>query len=293
MTLSDSFIVLREGLLSRLTGSDPAHTLNPPTASSGLISGDPAAELKRALQSVMSVAFDQNAQLVDYGFLSNSAEFAAYCDCVAGLRTYDPSSLTSREARLAFWINLYNAMVIHAVIELGIKRSVAERWAGLDFFRKAAYLIDERRMSCDDIEHGILRANRGHPFLPGPQFTSTDPRCQWMIEPMDLRIHFALNCASFACPPIFVYAADLLDQQLDMAARSYLVSEVSIELESKTILLSEIFRWFAADFGKKAGVIDILLTHLPEGEKRDWLSQHQEQIKFRYTPYDWKLNSKV
>ncbi len=293
MTLSDSLIVLREELLNQMTGNDARRTLNPSTDSSGLTDGAPAADLRRALQSVLSVSLDVSAQRVDYGILRGSAGFAAYCERAGSLQTFDPSSLSSREARLAFWINLYNAMVIHSVIELDVKRSVAGRLAGLDFFRKAAYSIGGQRVSCDDIEHGILRLNRGHPFLPGPQFASSDPRRAWIIEPMDARIHFALNCASRSCPPIRVYTAEALETQLDMATRSYIASDVMIAPEENAIHLSSIFKWFSSDFGGRDGIIDFLLSYLPDEAEHSWLSGNRGNAVLRYEPYDWRLNSKL
>jgi hypothetical protein len=56
-------------------------------------------------------------------------------------------------------------------------------------------LLRASRIFAPDVDptDGILRANRGHPFYPGKQFVSSDPRLKWVIEPFDSRIHFALN----------------------------------------------------------------------------------------------------
>jgi hypothetical protein len=184
----------------------------------------------------------------------------------------DLSTLVSRDARLAFWINLYNALVIDAVVAFGIGRSVSEGWAGhLAFFRRAAYVVSGFRFSCDDIEHGILRGNRGHPFIPGPQFDPSDTRMAFMVRPPDVRVHFALNCASRSCTPIGVYSADQIDAQLELATRSFIVSDTSLDRRQHTLTVSRIFRWFAGDFGGRAGVRAFLLRYLPEDERREWL----------------------
>jgi hypothetical protein len=66
----------------------------------------------------------------------------------------------------------------------------------MSFFRWAAYNVCGYQVSVDDIKHGILRSNKGHPYFPGANFTQDDPRQKWIISPLDVRIHYALNCAS-------------------------------------------------------------------------------------------------
>jgi hypothetical protein len=159
----------------------------------------------------------------------------------------------------------------------------------LTFFRRAAYLVGEQRMSLDDIEHGILRGNRGHPFLPGPQFASRDARLAWVL-PLDARLHFALNCASRSCPPIRVYTAEKLDAQLAMAANSFVDSDLRLEPGVRTMFLSSIFKWFLKDFGGRSGIAAFLLAHLPADERREWVINNRDKLRFKYEPYDWGLN---
>jgi hypothetical protein len=230
---------------------------------------------------------------VDYAALRVNPIYEDFRHCTAKLRTFDPSALLDRNTGLAFWINLYNTLVLDAVIALGVRRSVMEQRAGLTFFRQAAYIVGSQRMSCDDIEHGILRANRGHPFYPGMQFQSSDPRLKWVIEPFDVRVHFALNCASRSCPPIRAYSQENLDSQLELATRSYLAADVQILPAENVLYLSSIFKWFAADFGGRDGIIDFILSHLPDEAGQTWLSKQRDRVALRYKPYDWTLNGKV
>ncbi len=200
----------------------------------------------------------------------------------------------TREERLAFWINVYNALVIDAVIAFGVEESVTEGVAGVvRFFRCAAYNVGGQRFSAEDIEHGVLRANHGHPYVPGPQFSSSDPRAPWVVSPLDPRIHFALNCASRSCPPIGVYDAENIDAQLDLATANFVNAEVEIDPEAGELRLSRIFQWYTGDFGGRAGVIDFLLAHLPADEKREWLASHRQDVALSYQPYDWTLNTQA
>jgi hypothetical protein len=159
----------------------------------------------------------------------------------------------------------------------------------LSFFRRAAYIVDGQRVSLEDIEHGILRGNRGNPYVPGAHFAGPDPRRAWSL-PLDPRIHFALNCGGNFCPPIQSYAPQRLDAQLDLAARNFVNATVEIAPESDEVRLSQILRWYEGDFGSRDEMIDFLIVHLPDDARRDYLSANRGAYRLVYTPYDWRLN---
>lgn len=296
-TLSDPLIRARDAALSALLGTGPcgegdaSHLA--PLMTDGASSNDVAADLKRAMNRLKAQAISEDGAHVDYARLRESDAYAVYRRAWAPrLRGFDPARLATRDAKLAFWINLYNALVMDSVIAFGVQRSVTEGRLGLlTFFRRAAYVVGGECMSCEDIEHGILRANAGSLFFPGPQFASGDRRRAWVIEPLDPRIHFALNCASRSCPPIGVYDATKLDQQLDVAARSFVDASVAVDQARATLSLSSIFKWYARDFGGRAGVIDFLIAHLPDDERRAWLGAHRSSAKLVHQKYDWQLNA--
>lgn len=295
----DFLISLREAFLDILSSSDRTRTLNPSTslrASQVAISKshpmdrDPVAELVDLLHEVLSSGLVNHGENVDYAALRIHPLYDNFRRCTRKLYDFDPSTLPDRNTRLAFWINLYNLLVLDGVIALEVRRSIMERRLGINFLRQAAYLVGGQRMSCDEIEHGILRANRGHPFYPGRQFGPSDPRLKWVIDSLEARTHFALNCASRSCPPIRAYSPDNLDSQLDLATRSYLEAEVKIMPEDNTLSLSSIFKWFAKDFGGREGIVDFVLSYLPNTTERIWLMQQRRVVSFRYKPYDWSLN---
>ena len=302
MLPSDILISLREKLLDVVSNSDRAHALNPSisrrtgqasTPDARPMNRDIAAELHDLLREVLSRGLANHGRDVDYATLSASSLYDEFRHCTGKLGDFDPSTLSDRNARLAFWINLYNTLVLDAVIALGVQRSIMEQRAGIAFLRQAAYIVGGQRLSCDDIEHGILRANRGHPFYPGKQFQSPDPRLKWVIEPFEARIHFALNCASRSCPLIRSYLPEKLDSQLDLATRGYLRSDVQILPDENTLRLSSIFKWFGADFGGRTGIIEFVLAHLSDEAEREWLLKERNRISLRYKPYDWSLNGKT
>lgn len=281
--LVDSALGVRQAALNAGSGAAPA----------GAPGADVAEAIKRAANRLKAAAVLDDGRRVDYGLLRTSAAYAEYRDVFTPqLRSFDPATLVGDQARLAFWINIYNALIIDAVIAFGVQNSVAEGFLGTTtFFRRAAYIVGGGRVSADDIEHGILRANRGSPFIPGPQFSHDDPRRPWTVAQLDPRIHFALNCASRSCPPIGVYDAGRLDAQLDLAAANFVAHDVEVVPSEGLVRLSSIFRWFADDFGGQAGVVKLLLSYLPEDEKRQWLAAQAGKVRLSYRAYDWGLNA--
>jgi hypothetical protein len=287
------FVGFRERILGLLVSPDPSNVLNSmPLSARSPISSDLSVELKQAMDRLKAIATDESGRRMDYARLRASQEYKEYRQkCSALLQEFQPEKLPTISAQRAFWINLYNALLIDAVITLGVQQSVAEGKLGiLAFFRRAAYRIDGKRVSLEDLEHGILRGNQGHPLLPGPQFASSDPRMAWCL-PLDPRIHFALNCGSHSCPPIRVYSAGRLEVQLDQATRNFVDANVGLDEAKQLLVLSSIFQWYKGDFGGPSGVISFVIDHLPLDSRRAWLSKYRDQIRLRYAPYDWGINS--
>jgi hypothetical protein len=294
-TWSDRLVNARESFLDVITGKNPRPVLNAGEPAQPDRSGEGAdltAELKRFMDMVRSGVIDEQGLNVDYRHLKGSPVYLEYHQsCSPRLKNFDPAQLTTREEKLAFWINLYNALIIDGVIAGEVAGSVGPgSLALLRFFRKTAYNVAGSRFSADDIEHGILRSNHGHPMIPGPQFTTQDPRLAWIINPLDERIHFALNCAGRSCPPIQVYTPEDIDQQLHTAALNFVNTDLQIDKSGKAYI-SAIFKWFSDDFGGQQGVIDFLIQYLDHGEDRDWLEKNRCSIKLMFKTYDWGLNS--
>lgn len=256
-----------------------------------------AAELQRIINAMKAEAYDLERGRVDYPRLEHSPTYAEYRQCALRLQSFDPAALSGREERLAFWINLYNALVVDAVIRFGVKRSVNEVSG---FFWRAAYAVGRLRYCAFDIENGILRANEPHPAIPGPHFGARDPRRRYSLERLDPRIHFALVCAARSCPPIAVYDPDRIDEQLDLAARAFVNGGgVEIDRGSGEVRLSQIFRWYAPDFGgrplawgDKRPLLKFISLYLEDEIDREYMLQ-VPQPEVRFLPYDWTLNHVV
>jgi len=202
-------------------------------------------------------------------------------DLERALRDLDAGVLDAATAEdsaaLAFWINVYNA-----VTQLELSRQ-PERYDKHRFFRRRVVAVAGRQLRLDDVEHGILRRGYhrwGLGYVPWPARSAFVRRMQ--PGERDPRIHFALNCGAASCPPIAAYTADGLDEELDLAAASYLGSEVEYDPATDTVTVPRMLLWFRGDFGGKSGILDCLRAFdcIP-GDASPSLA---------YREYDWELD---
>ena len=214
----------------------------------------------------------------------------------AGLRSYlaqlaatDPAAVASasREDRLAFWINAYNACMLKRVIENypirkaggfhGLKNKAAGRpdnsvWQIKDIFTGDHCAVAGKELSQDEIEHEIIR-------------------------PMgDPRIHLAVNCAAVSCPPLIAraYLGETLDEQLQDRVRAFMSDpthfDVMTEGDKRSVCVNKVLDWFKEDFedfGDKEGIRTFLAGYADGMYKEALLDP---ATKLMFFPYDWTLN---
>lgn len=251
-------------------------------------SEDLASRLMASIGEMKDTFYDMNRGLVNYQAMKASPQYQEYMELAAGLQAFDLDSLDSEPAKLAFWINLYNALVVQGIVELGLVSSVREVE---NFFSHIGYRIGEAYYTPDEIEHGILRSNARPPYRAFKAFGKHDPRRRHQLESLDPRVHFALVCGSRSCAPIRFYQAASIDEQLEAAARNFVnSSEVVILPERDKVLLSQIFNWYGRDFGGRPEVFDFLLKYLDPDDKAEFLAEHRDHLEVEYLFYDWNLN---
>jgi hypothetical protein len=192
----------------------------------------------------------------------------------------------TREQRMAFWINAYNALTLRAVVD---HYPIRSRWftrAPRNSIRQIDGVWTElrwraagRTVTLDDIEHVILR----------PTFK-------------DARVHFALNCASISCPQLGEepYRAHTLTAQLVTAARRYLGGPEGVRVMGDTLHVSSIFKWYGDDFieqyapvvpgSRSAGERGILGALVQYGPSAAADRARSGRSPIRYLSYDWSLN---
>jgi len=231
---------------------------------------------------------------VDYrGFIASSEEFNTYLKQLGSVAESDYANW-SRDEKLAFWINAYNAFTIKAIVDhYPISRSLS--LVSLLFPKNSIRQIEGvwdtlrfraagRMVTLDEIEHEILRKRFKEP-----------------------RIHFAIVCASLGCPDLRneAYRGDTINEQLESQAMEFVNNPqkgVRIDPANRTVKLSEIFKWFGEDFiheygntglfkngnEKERAVLSFVRKHLRSQEQRQFLEGNY--FKISYLDYDWSLN---
>jgi hypothetical protein len=245
-------------------------------------------DLRNMMNNLRSMFITENGDAVDYPNLRRSKEFNVdYRNAAYQLRNIDLSTIDDTERKCLF-INLYNTLMIHALIVFGVPTSVIGK---KHFFYNAKYIVGGFCFSLNDIEHGILRRDK-HPYGALMHvFTKSDPRKKFMVAILDPRIHFALNCGAKSCPPINVYRPDKLDQQLDIAARAF-CEDCKIDMKDSIVTLSSIFKWYYGDFAQNNRQLVEFLRNYVEQEVLDLMLRSQVSITIKYSVYDWSLNKK-
>ncbi|MEX1118077.1 MAG: DUF547 domain-containing protein [Terrimicrobiaceae bacterium] len=166
-----------------------------------------------------------------------------------------------REAALAWHLNAYNAGILAEILKKYPTKGPLD--GEPHFFEKDRIVVSGKLMSFNHLEQKLIR----------PAFN----------EP---RIHFALNCASESCPPLFPkpFTVDSLEADLERLTRAFIDDNPQgVDSSGRRPKISKLFDWYAGDFGGKKNLLVYVnryrRTPIPVAEPFDFLE------------YSWKLNS--
>ena len=194
--------------------------------------------------------------VVDYQLLQTSvSELNAYCKL---LENNAPSGDWSKNERLAYWLNAYNAYTLKLIVDNYPLQSIMDLDGGKPWDKKWIKL-DSKTLSLNDIEHEIIRPTFG-----------------------DARIHFAVNCAAKSCPPLanFAFTGRNVNTKMEELTKKFINSSAN-EITADRIVISKIFDWYAKDFGNRI----------------DFINKYSDikidpKAKVKFMDYDWRLNGK-
>ena len=178
----------------------------------------------------------------------------------------------------AFWINTYNAY-----IQILLAQSPEYYENRGDFFGKPQIIIAQRKLSFDDIEHGIIRGSKiklSLGLLKNPLVGEFEKKLRTDNE--DGRVHFALNCGAKSCPLVAIYDAKNFNAKIDKVAKSFLNKMSIYNKEENTVLTTPLFSWFRGDFDGKKGILKLL-------EQYDVIPKDSDP-EIKYDDYDWTLS---
>ncbi len=244
---------------------------------------------KRLYEYPQGGFIDKGQRRVAYERMRDSEVYRDYVELSYSLKDMELDDLKTREEKIAFWINLYNVIVIHGVVEMGIRDSVKEV---RNFFRRVRYRIGDMVFTPDEIEHGVLRNNRRPPNTLFRFFNERDKRLGYVVDSIDPRIHFAPVCASSACPPIEVYTDENLGKEFTIAGEAFLNGGgIRIDRGMKHVAMSRIFKWYGGDFGNtQSEILRFIAPYLYDPADREFIEENTEELKVTCQAYDWRLN---
>jgi hypothetical protein len=220
-------------------------------------------EAEAAWAKVLSARVDEAGRVDFAGLARDTSEIDLYVAWIGSVSPRSaPDSFPTPEARLAYYINAYNALAMYNVVRSGMPlRLPSDK---VRFFYLDKLLVGGERLSLYAFENEVIR-------------------------PLgDPRVHFALNCMVKSCPrlPREPFAAERLDAQLEAAAREFLNDRRHVDPfpPARVVRVSMILNWYEKDFLAKApnlaGYIDRYRAEpLPAG------------YEIEFIHYDWALNA--
>lgn len=234
-------------------------------ADSAAASASPATanEAAGAWSSVLARFVDERGE-VDFPAL---AQDRAELDRVVRYIADTPvESLPDGSARLAHFINAYNALSMFNVVDSGIPQTHAG-WNKVNFFVLRRFNVGGRTVSLRGFENDLIRP--------------------YALARGDPRIHFALNCSAVACPvlPRVPFTAAHLDAELERETRAFFARSANFRVDTttRTVWLSEILDFYPDDFVPLAApsLLAYANRYAPAPAPADYL--------VRFTPYDWTV----
>ena len=254
----------------------------------GELAADPPVALRSALEASRSTFYDASHNTFDYAGFAQSSEFDELRAAAESLGRFDCASLGIGQ-RLPFWLNAYNALVLHAVVARAVTDSV--RSVG-DFYGESKYEVGGNEYSLDDIEHGLLRANE--PARRGARKPMRDDDPRQRVAPIlfDERVHFGMYSACRSSPMLETFTEAGLDVQLESVTRRYLAAHIRLDSGCKALRVPKIFDWYEADFGGAEGVRSFVIARLERDEDVEAVDRKGGRVPVKYLEYDWTLNSR-
>lgn len=170
--------------------------------------------------------------------------------------------------QMAYWINLYNAKTVDLVIDAYPVKSIRNVRSVLTLgpWDDKVLKVRGTAISLNDIEHRILR-----PI--------------WK----DVRIHYAVNCASIGCPNLATrpYTAARLNLMLEAAARDFINAPRAFSVRGGKLHASSIFDWYQSDWGSNSAAV---LRHARRYGNAVTKAKLKGRTKIDSYGYDWSLN---
>ncbi|RLN38705.1 uncharacterized protein C2845_PM01G21320 [Panicum miliaceum] len=164
-------------------------------------------------------------------------------------------SMSETSIKLAFWINVYNSLIMHAYLAYGVPNSSLKRMA---LFHKAAYNIGGHAVTANSIEHALLcfRSPRLGRWFESILSTAMRKKCADEKQLVQLKFGlpdcqplalFALCTGASSDPMLRVYTAKNVMEELERAKREFLQATVVVRKSKKKVFLPRLVERYARE----------------------------------------------
>ncbi|KAF7067861.1 hypothetical protein CFC21_073691 [Triticum aestivum] len=199
------------------------------------------------------------------------------------LETVDLRRMTNEE-KIAFWVNIHNALLMHAYLRYGVPQNNLKKSSILV---KAACKIAGRNINVALIQNLVLGCNTHCPgqwlrtlLYPRMKSKASKAGHEWqafaVAQPEPL-LRFALCSGSHSDPAVRVYTPKRLFQQLEAAKEEFIRATVGVWREHK-ILLPKLVEAYAKDVKLSSqGLVDMVQRYLPESLRAAMQRCQQQQ----------------
>ncbi|RDX74319.1 hypothetical protein CR513_45951, partial [Mucuna pruriens] len=183
---------------------------------------------------------------------------------MSNLQTVDLKSLTNQQ-KLAFWINVYNACIMHGFIQYGVP-STPEKLLAL--INKATLNVGGNIINAQAIEHFILRkrdiSNTKEVQQKGEwEEKESVVRELFGLEFVDPNVTFALCCGTRSSPAVRIYTADGVTGELEKSKLDYLQASI-LATSTKRIAFPELLLRNMVDFAADTdSLVEWVCSQLP------------------------------
>ncbi|KAF8403091.1 hypothetical protein HHK36_011185 [Tetracentron sinense] len=180
------------------------------------------------------------------------------------LQNLDMRFLTYQE-KLAFWINMYNACIMHGFLQYGVPSSQEKL---LRLMNKATLNIGGNKINALAIEHFILRQQSSSvlkDFCWSGEVGDKEAlvRSIYGLESAEPNVAFALCCGTRSSPAVRIYTADGVSAELEKSKLEYLQASIVVTNTRKLAIPELLLRNMLEFAGDVDSLVEWVCDQLP------------------------------
>ena len=218
------------------------------------------AEIHKTWDNLLRKHVSSSGKVNYAGFVKDKGELLKYIKELQS--SYKDLSSWGKNKRLAYWINVYNAVTVKLITDNYPVKSITDLNGGKPWDKK---LINLGGISytLNVIENKIIRPKYKEP-----------------------RIHFAVNCAAKSCPKIMnkAWTEDNIKRYLTKQTKAFIANTTENSISADKVELSKIFDWYKADFGGDNTKLIQFINKYSE-------VKINKNAAVTFNEYNWELNN--